>query len=186
MRISSLLALTLTTASIMGINLPPTPAIQRRDGSVSFESAPRLLDAVTTYNNTGVWAAKYYFTIDLPADAGEPLGKVTIAQREGFEDIKFELEDTFAFVGTHRNKGKRLNVSQVNKNEETGAITVNFEPAIPPGTTFTVGLKPKRNPLYGGVYLFGVTVFPAAEIPYPLYIGVGRMHFYGDWYDSFY
>ena len=71
-----------------------------------------------------------------------------------------------------------MTLENVSQDEETGAITVIFANPIPPGTTFTVRLKPKRNPDLGGVYLFGVTAFPWGEKPDGLYLGAGRLQFY--------
>ncbi|MGK7873918.1 MAG: DUF2808 domain-containing protein [Xenococcaceae cyanobacterium] len=177
MRISRL-AITLSVAGILAIPVSSTQAIQLADGTVSFEKSPRLINAVTTYSSVRVWGAKYYFTVNLPENAGEPLQKLTIRQRQGQEYIRFRLDETFAFEGTHRHKGERLTLQTVSRDSETDAISVIFDPPIPPGKTFTVGLYPRRNPRYGGVYLFGVTAFPAGENPYGLYLGVGRLHFY--------
>ncbi|MGK7876902.1 MAG: DUF2808 domain-containing protein [Xenococcaceae cyanobacterium] len=174
----SRLAITLSTAGILTIPVTSTQAIQLPDGRVSFDKSPRLINAVTTFSSVRVREAKYYFTIYLPENAGEPLQKLTIRQRQGQEDIDFRLEKTVAFEGTHRHKGERLTLQAVRKDSETDAISVIFDPPIPPGTTFTVGLKPRENPPYSGVYLFGVTAFPAGEKPYGLYLGVGRLQFY--------
>lgn len=165
-------------ASIWGVSTPLTQAVQLPDGTVSFEKSPRLIDATTTYNQTDVWGATYYFTLELPADAGEPLQQVTINQRQGVDRIQFDLEDSLAFEGTRRHKGERLTLTEVTENAETGAISVMLDPPLAPGQTVTIGLRPVRNPWTGGVYLFGVTAFPAGEKPYGLYLGVGRLHFY--------
>ena len=60
-------------------------AIQLADGTVSFEKSPRLIGAITTFKASRVWGAKYYFTLNVPEAAGEPLQKVTISQRQGTE-----------------------------------------------------------------------------------------------------
>ncbi|MBE9126109.1 MULTISPECIES: DUF2808 domain-containing protein [unclassified Coleofasciculus] len=178
MRISTLFALTLSAASISGVVVPPAPAIQQLNGTVSFEKSPRLIDVFSTFDSVGVWGAKYYFTIELPEDAGEPLQQVTISQRQGGEEIRFRLHETRSFTGTPSDKGERLALQAVTRDEETDTISVVFEEPISPGQTFTIGLVPVRNPYFGGVYLFGVTAFPAGEKPYGLYLGPGRLHFY--------
>lgn len=68
--------------------------------------------------------------------------------------------------------------------ENKREITAEFATPIPPGTTVTVGLKPRKNPQYDGVYLFGVTAFPAGETVQELYLGVRRLHFYDRRNDS--
>jgi hypothetical protein len=116
--------------------------------------------------------------MELPENAGEPLGRVAINQRQGFDDIRFKLEDSRAFEGTPRKKGERLNLREVTKDDKTNTILVTFDPPVPPGKTVTIGLRPVRNPNTGGAYIFGVKAFPAGEKPYGLYLGVGRLQFY--------
>jgi hypothetical protein len=179
MRVSTIFGATLAFAtSIWGIAAPSIQAIQLADGTVAFEKPPRLIDAATTYNGTNMIGARYYFTLSLPENAGEPLGGITISQRQGFDDIRFELDDTRAFEGTPRRKGEKLTIKAVTKDDKTKAIAVTFDPPVPPGKTVTLELRPYRNPWTGGTYIFGVTAFPAAEKPYGLYLGVGRLHFY--------
>lgn len=179
MRVSTLFAASLATVvSLWGIVAPSTPAIELVNGKVPFKKPLDLISATTTYNDTDVWGARYYFTISIPENAGEALGRVTINQRQGFEDIEFKLKDTQAFVGTPRHKGERLTLKEVTKDPESPTIAVTFDPPVKPGTIVTIELRPVRNPSFGGVYIFGVTVFPAAENPYSLYLGVGRLHFY--------
>ena len=160
------------------LNLPVTTAVQFPNGRVAFDKSPLLRSTVTTFNGVRVWGARYYFTIELPADAGESLQQVVIDQRTGGEDIDFYLSKTVAYHGTHRRKQAKLTIDSISQNEKTQAITVTLAEPIPPGTTFTIGLKPKRNPDLGGVYLFGVTAFPRGEKPDGLYLGAGRLHFY--------
>lgn len=178
MRVSTIFGTTLAAlASFWGVT-PQTQAVQLADGTVSFEKPPNLINVTTTYNETDVWGATYYFTLKLPENAGEPLGRVTINQRQGLDDIRFKLEDSRAFEGTPRKKGEKLTLKEVTKNVETNTISVTFDPPVMPGKTVTIGLSPVRNPWSSGVYIFGVTAFPAGEKPYGLYLGVGRLQFY--------
>lgn len=159
-----------------------TQAVQFPDGTVSFEQAPRLVEATTTIKAVGAWGAKYYFTIELPEEAGEPLQRVTFNLRQGADEIRFRADDTFAFIGTPN--GDRETLPQVASLDEDESISVVFEPPIAPGTVFTVGLRPRRNPDLDGVYLFGVTAFPTGEKPYGLYLGPGRLQFYRGGHDE--
>ena len=152
---------------------------------VTFRKAPRLLDIYTTFNAVRMRSATYYFDITIPQDAGAPLQKVEIELRRGQEDIYYKLEKTVAYLGTHRRKGEQLALATVNLDEDTGVITVEFANSLAPGSTFTVGLKPRRNPDYSGVYVFGVTVIPQGENPYGLYLGSRSLHFYSG-YDGFF
>lgn len=159
-------------------------AVTAPSGVVSFNKSPRLIDAHTTFSGTRIRGAIYYFDVELPQDAGEPLEQIVIRQRQGQQDIKFRLDRTVAYRGTHRKKKAPLNIATVTQDPESQAITIVFDDYINPGTTFTVGVKPRRNPFYDGIYLFGVTAFPAGEESNGLYLGVGRFHFYrlGDYF----
>lgn len=180
MRFLRILGSTLTIATgVVGIVGQSAPAVELRDGTLWFDRAPRLVAATTTFDNVDVWGATYYFTINLPPKAGEPLKRVVINQIEGLDDIEYQLKDTSAFEGMPRSKGKKVTLGEVTMNQEKRTISVTFDPPVQPGTTVTVGLVPVRNPLTDGVYLFGVTTFPAGEERRNgLYLGVGRLQFY--------
>ena len=137
-----------------------------------------LVDAHTTFSGIRVRQAIYYFDLELPANAGESLQKVTIAQRQGADTIKFRLEKTRAFAGNHRRKGEKLVLATVTQDEVSKGITVTFAKPVQPGEKVTIGLKPRQNPDLGGTYLFGVTAFPTGEKPYGLYLGAGRLQFF--------
>lgn len=186
MKIRTIATSLLSTGIIfVGTNVLTANAVRFPDGRVAFDKSPLLRTVITTFNTVRVREARYYFTIDLPSDAGEPLEKLIIAQRQGADEINFRLGRTRAYLGTHRNRREELELEKVNQDEETEAITIIFDDPIPPGNTFTVRLRPRRNPDLGGVYLFGVTAFPKGENPYGLYLGAGRLQFYqGD--DSFF
>ena len=187
MHVLSIFSATLAAlTSLWGFAAPSTQAIQLANGRVSFKKAPDLISATTTYNETNVWGARYYFSLSIPENAGEALGRVTINQRQGFEEIEFKLKDTQAFVGTPRHKDQRLTLKDVTKEPQSPTISVTFEPPVKPGTTVTIELRPTRNPRFSGVYIFGVTAFPAVENPYGLYLGVGRLQFYDGRSDFFF
>lgn len=184
MRLSTLLGTTLAIAASMGgVSSELVQAVQLANGTVSFEKSPRLLNAFATFNTVNSWGSTYYFTLSLPEDAGEPLRQVTINQREGADNIRFQLKNSTAFEGTWRKQGEKISLKEVTRGGETGAITVTFDPPVSPGKTVTISLDPVVNPRHGGVYLFGVTAFPAGDKPYGLYLGVGRLHFYDNGFE---
>jgi len=115
-----------------------------------------------------------FITIAVPFNAGEPLQRVMIAQIEGLDNIPYNLKDSYAFEGTRSREDKKVKTGQVTIDRDK----VKFDPLVPPGKTVTIALRPVRNPFSSGVYLFGVTAFPAGEKAYGLYLGVGRMHSY--------
>jgi hypothetical protein len=94
MRVSTLLGTTLALIAGIGGVTEVTQAVQLRDGTVYFVQPPDLVDATTTFNSANVWGATYYFTINIPQEAGESLQRVTISQREGTDNIRYNLSDT--------------------------------------------------------------------------------------------
>ena len=157
--------------------------VQLRDGTVSFVQQPRLIATATTIQDTNAWGATYYFTIDLPQNAGEPLQTVLFNQHEGVDNIRFDLKDTRAFVGTRRNKGESITLGSVTNDKKTRTVTVVFNPPVTPGKTITIGLRPVQNPFSSGVYLFGVKAFPVGAKTAGQFMGYGRLQFYGDLFD---
>ena len=118
-----------------------------------------------------------YFTLSLPETADEPLQKITINLRRGADDIDYRLDKTIAAVGQARKRTEEIAIESTTFDPETETITVIFARPIAPGTTFTVGLRPNKNPDFGGTYLFGVTAFPAGEKSQGIYLGAARLQF---------
>lgn len=147
------------------------------NGIIAFAQPPSLVIATTPYDNTNVRGATYYFTLELPATAGEPLQRVTFTQTEGTDSIRFDKKDTYAFEGTREHQGARLSIKSAPSNYQK-QITVTFDRPVPPGKIVTIGLRPVRNPTSDGVYLFRVTAFPAGQKTSGQFIGVGRLQFY--------
>lgn len=152
-----------------------TQAVQLADGTVHFVAVPRLLQTRTTNKDAGDFGATYYFTLSVPDDAGEPLQRVLFEQREGVDRVKFLPQRTRAFADRRRRQPVVPSDVQV---DEQGRVSVLFDPPIAPGETLVVGLRPRRNPYTDGVYLFGVTAFPAGEKSQGQFLGFGRLHFY--------
>ena len=166
----------LATTCLFAIAPLSSSAVQLRDGTVYFVSPPRLEDASTTQNSVYAWSATYYFTLDVPENAGEPLQRVTIAQEPSPDTVKFNLKETEAFEGGR--SGTRISLGEVTSDRNTRTVTVNFNPPVQPGRRVTIALAPQRNPAVGGVYLFGVTAFPTGEKSYGQFLGFGRISIY--------
>ncbi|MGI0490277.1 DUF2808 domain-containing protein [Alkalinema pantanalense CENA528] len=164
--------------AVLGSRAMPIGAVQLQDGTVYFNQPPRLVDAITTSTIANDWTATYYFTIALPAKAGESLQKVTITQAEGIDRINFSTEQIAAFVGQPPQLGQPLTISNRQIDRPSRTVTIGFDPAIPPGQTVTIALDPQRNPFSEGVYLFGVTAYPQGEKSHGQFLGYGRFHFY--------
>ena len=149
-------------------------ALQAPDGTVAFEAAPRLRQARALHDEPGAPLVDYYFTLRLPENAGEPLQRVRIRQREGLEPLRFR-DEAVAFAGVPNNRGRAFPLQAVER--EGSAVSLVLDEPAPPGTTLTVGIRSRQNPTSGGIYLFGVTAYPAGERAQGLYLGIGRLQF---------
>lgn len=151
---------------------------QFSDGRTFFDRSPTLVSFSATFQSVRTWGAKYYLTINLPSDLGEPLSKVTIQQKTSIQTIDFLLDQTFAFIGTREHQGQKLTLQSVTFDPNTSTITVIFDPPVPANTTVSIGLKPVRNPDYGGIYQFGITAYPPGKNSLGLSLGVARLAIY--------
>jgi hypothetical protein len=168
------LALALSIATLT----PSAPAVQLQDGKTYFVSPPQLQDFVTTERRI-LASASYFLTLTLPEDAGEPLQKVTITQKDGStRSRQIRIENSQAFEGTRRDRGADLPIQATNFDAETQTVEVVFDPPVTPGRTVTIELEPDRNPRRDGIYLFGITAFPPGDSE-GQFLGYGRLHFDG-------
>jgi len=177
-----LLCSLISTVAIALVKLE-SQAVQYPDGKLAFESAVLLIDTHATFNEVRARQAKYYFDLELPDNIGEPLGKIVIQQRSGADQVRFKLDRTKVYFGTHNSKQEEID-SITSYNEATGEITIRLKQVINPDNSLTIALKPKRNPDYAGVYLFGITAFPPGKDSLGLYLGAGRFQIYQS--DRFY
>ena len=151
-------------------------AVQLRDGTVYFVQPPQLVLARVTDSSPGV-PATYYFSVYLPESAGEPLQRITLTQQTARENIEFNLKRTRAEAKTPSNLEQKLTLAGVTSDSNSKTVSVTFNPPVPAGRTVTVGLRSVVNPLYGGVYLFGVTAYPVGEKTRGQFLGYGRFQF---------
>lgn len=164
---------------------PPAQAVQLR-GTTYFTSPPRLVGSQSTQKYVYAWGAYYFFTLEVPPNAGEPLQRVTIAPQTSPDYIRFDLKRTEAFEGGGRS-GPKVPIQTVIYDEKTRGITVAFAPPIQPGRTITIALRAYENPSVGGVYLYGVTAYPGSGEPaYGQFLGFGRFNIYESGPDSFF
>ena len=184
--LSSILSVSLLIPLGMLTSGRSAAAVQLADGTVYFASPPQLGAVSSTNSAVNAWVVTYYFTLTVPDKAGESLGQVTIEQSEGTDLVRFSPKDVTAVEGTSRRSAPSLGLGEVKVDRPTKTVTINFNPPVPPGKTVTLALVPDRNPLYGGVYLFGVTAFPAGEKTHGQFLGFGRLHFYESGHSGFF
>lgn len=183
--VGAILGLSASLWSMVGGNMVSNAeAVQLSDGRTFFNHPPRLVGASTTFQAAYMGSATYYFTLDVPENAGEPLQKVVIRQAEGADRPYYNLSGTEAFAGTRRRSGTKLPLQEVTVAPDRRTVTVTFDPPVAPGTTVTIGLYPIRNPAFGGVYLYGVTAFPAGTQANGQFLGYGRIHIYDSYRDG--
>jgi hypothetical protein len=58
--------------------------------------------------------------------------------------------------------------------DEVGVIWVGFEPALEPGTVFTVALEVGQNPP-SGEWEYGLAAYPDTANPIPVFVGDGTV-----------
>lgn len=166
------------TVGIVGLMSSTAAAVQLANGKTYFEQPPRLEGATATHKTTYFWGSTYYFTLTVPDNAGEPLQTVMIAPEPGPDRARFNLKNTEAFERVGKGARTKLSIKEVTADPKTRAISVTFDPPVAPGRTVTIGLYASRNPDVGGVYLYGVTAFPAGEQPSGQFLGYGRIQIY--------
>ncbi|MBE9204489.1 DUF2808 domain-containing protein [Synechocystis salina LEGE 06099] len=167
-----------------GPKMSVATAGQLPGGVLFFSSPPQLVDSATTFNAVSIPAAKYYFTISLPEQAGEPLDRVVFQQQPNPDPINFYPDQTFAFLSDRRNRGPEIDLESVDWDRRTGKITVTFAESVPPGQTVTIMLKPWQNPDVPGVYQFRVFALPPGDNAQAMDLGIARFQFYrggGSW-----
>ncbi|WP_017294859.1 DUF2808 domain-containing protein [Geminocystis herdmanii] len=138
-----------------------------------FRYSPRLVRSTPTFRMSDV-ISTYIFEIEIPENADNNLAKVIINQQANLETITFFPEDSQAFIinGKERSIEANFTLDTDGKN----AIIVNLLQPVQAGEKLKLAIK-TRNPVYGGIYQFGVTVYPEGNNPQSLYLGNGRFSF---------
>lgn len=154
-------------------------AIQYSDGTTSFSYPLRLAHARATRNTVAERNPTYYISFTFPAAAEERLDKLVISLDEGRRDptFSYRLDDIRAVANTPEGD-VALAMASTFQDPDTKALTLQFDPPVPPGQPITLALTPVRNPRFAGVYLFGVNAFPAGGNPEPTFLGYARLSFY--------
>lgn len=156
MKATKRLSLSIILLASLGVfGSPRVLAVKLRDGTIQFVQPPQLVKARVTDISPGV-SASYYFTIDLPPSAGEPLQRITLTQQLGKENLAFNLKRTRAETGSEQ----ELTLAEVTHDRKQKTISIAFDPPVPPGQTVTIRLRSVRNPQFGGIYLFRVAAYP--------------------------
>jgi hypothetical protein len=169
-----------TVNNDLNINNDPNINNDLNKGQTFFSASPRLVRSIASMNSPNV-SSTYEFTLAVPANAGQPLKAVTIAQAENLETIQFDLNRSQAFAGDRYAAGSVIPLANIGGEQpkNSRAVTIVFAQPVQPGHTVTVALE-ATNPNFGGVYEFGVTAYPAGENGLGQFLGFGRLNFYGN------
>lgn len=159
---------------------PLAPPILSR-GQSSF-SHPPLLVRASASQLAASFPSTYEFTLTLPANAGQSLKAVTIAQTVNAETVQFDASQSRAFTGERFAAGTEIPLASVGGDQpmNPGEVTVVFEKPVEPGSTVTVAIPVEENPSFGGVYEFGITAYPVGEHKAGQFLGYSRISFYGN------
>jgi hypothetical protein len=172
----------LGTAALGSSLVHPTAveALELR-GRTYFTAPPVKVIFRNYYSNTWESGGEYYFTVPLPAGAGEALGALQIQQVRGVDrSFGFLVERSRAFQGEPRREGPPVPV-EVQFDPATRLFEIRFPQPVAPGQTVTLALRPQRNPGQADTYLFAVTAFPAGPEPEATPVGFARMPIYDPW-----
>ncbi|MBW4522009.1 MAG: DUF2808 domain-containing protein [Scytolyngbya sp. HA4215-MV1] len=153
----------------------PLQAVQLQDGKTYFVQPPRLVSTSANFLTATLSGVTYAFTLDLPANAGEPLQRVTIVQASGSDRPDFShLNQSQLLIRSPQKAGTPVALKAITANAKTGSLSIWFDPPILPGQTITLELAPICNPSVQGTYLFGVTAFPVGANAHGQFLGFGR------------
>lgn len=171
----SAIAIPLGTTTALGQELSPSAIFLA--GTSFTGTSPSLITVGTPNHRVNLPSPRYFFTLQLPADSPEAIGKVIIIPQASSNPIAFNLQRTTAFQGTQAQRGKPMAVTALQ--EQDGGIAIAFDPPVPPGTIFTLSLQAVQNPAQSGIYQFRVRAFPVGVNPTGIDLGVGRLSFFG-------
>ncbi|WP_169613838.1 DUF2808 domain-containing protein [Nodosilinea sp. P-1105] len=172
LKVSALGVGILGTAAAMSVEAVTLP-----DGRVMFDRPPTLVEATTRDIHSGA-RGRYHFVIEVPENAGEALEAIVVTPRDHAKRINFTLDASTAQQGVAYARGPELSLASVGGvPENPHEVLLVFDQPVQPGETVTVTLRTAYNP-WGGVYLFGVTGYPAGENGVGQFLGYGRIHLY--------
>jgi len=175
--LKSLSTSTVTLSILSTLAIASAGAVTLPDGRVAFNRPPDLLEA-TTLTPGSSERGRYHFVVEVPADAGEPLGAVVITPRDRAERVDFQLNATTAHQGAAYASGPELSLANIGgAPDNPEEVLVVFEQPVQPGETITITLETEQNP-FGGVYLYGVTGYPAGENSVGQFLGYGRINIF--------
>ncbi len=144
-----------------------------------FLRSPYLISS-SGFNVVSFGSALVSFSVYVPPDAGEALRAVSVTPRQNTEAINLDPSNAWAYVDTGMEE-RNVALASIggDQDPDDGSMTVAFDQPVQPGETVTVQFRIPSNPIYGGVYLLGVTAYPDEQGSLGLPLGNIRLHFLG-------
>lgn len=153
-------------------------AIEYADGTIEFSYPLRLLDSRATRTTAGDSSVTYYLTIDFPAQAEEPLDRIEVQLEQGrAPELRYRLSAIEVFQETDEG-WRAVSLGEPTHDRQTQTLMIPFDPPLEPGGELVLALRPVRNPIFAGVYLFSTRAFPVGETVRPRFMGYARLSFY--------
>jgi hypothetical protein len=150
-------------------------------GASAYFTNPPSLGQVSAVNPSTSSYGVYQFTVSVPSDAGRALKAVRISQQQNLETFDFDLRESQAFTGNRYSAATAVPLASVGgtESEAPGEVTIAFAQPVQPGTSVTISLTARHNPVFAGVYNFAVTAYPEGDNALGQMIGLGRINLYG-------
>lgn len=178
MKIVFALALGCPLLGFLGLS---ASALEFSNGETAFNGPLRLLRAAATETTIESYPVYYQFTVEVPANLDEPLGRLVIAIPTEFGDFGLRPPEpkvvrafvpTAPYVKAPQYPARELPVDvQVARTQ----VALSFREPVTPGSVVTVEWGPLRNPPQDGLYQYEVTAFPRGPAPRSQYVGLGRI-----------
>jgi hypothetical protein len=163
---SAIVLPTALLATALLATAPSARAVTFADGSTHFAGIPKLTRTFVSKKTVSVLGPTYAFTLQVPQDASEDLGRIVIRQTQGADQTWYQsLHEIRTFQGTVQDQGRNFAIAAVDIDPESNVITVDLDETVAPGETVTLILRPNHNPRRTGTYLFTLHVFPSGRKP---------------------
>ncbi|UFP96296.1 DUF2808 domain-containing protein [Gloeobacter morelensis] len=163
-------------AALAGLFLAAQPgqAVKVGDGTVYFTSVPRLVNT-TAYNRMINFRSNLYFTIAVPANAGEPLQRVDVDLGDLGPEYYPDLGRTEVVNAEGSERRYALDKVVITGDRFQPSVSVRLAEPVEPGNTVVVGLPIYLASRIGGTQLFGITAFPPGEKAHGQFLGYGHI-----------
>ena len=132
-------------------------------GAALFDRSPLLASVTVNSDRTQAGDSTHYFTMIMPARAGNRFTKLSFSFTEQNQDktvapLRFDLASTKAFTGAAKANGRAIGIKDA-WIDETGTLWVEFKAPVAPKTQLTLALKTlKASP--AATYGYGIAAYP--------------------------